>query len=377
MQLAVVAAGFTPGEADRLRRSMAAWKRKGGLEHLEQRLIQGMLARGYAREFAERIYQQILGFGEYGFPESHSASFALLVYVSAWLKRHHPAAFLTALLNSQPMGFYAPSQLVQDARRHAVEVLPVDVLASGWECTLEPGENGAAAVRLGLLMVKGLPEAGAGRIVAARAQGGFASVEDLMRRAQLDRHELKCLAAANALARIAGHRRLAYWQVAGVNTAPHLLREAPVHETAPQLSAPGEGEGLVADYRSLGLTLGRHPLALLRSRLKRMRLAAAEEVRRLPHGSSVRAAGIVVGRQRPDTASGVVFVTLEDETGCVNVIVWRDLGERQRRELLCARLMAVYGSVEREGEVVHVIAKRLADHSELLGSLGTRSRDFH
>ena len=376
MQLAVVAAGFTPGEADGLRRSMAAWKRKGGLEHLEQRLIQGMLARGYAREFAERIYQQILGFGEYGFPESHSASFALLVYVSAWLKRHHPAAFLAALLNSQPMGFYAPAQLVQDARRHGVEVRPVDVLASDWECTLEPDANGAPAVRLGLLMVKGLSEAGAQRIVQARASG-FASVDELMRRAQLDRHELKCLAASNALARIAGHRRLAYWQVAGVDTASHLLAEAPIHETDPQLSAPSEGDGLVADYRSLGLTLGRHPLALLRSRLARMRLATAADVRRLPHGSSVRAAGIVIGRQRPDTASGVVFVTLEDETGCVNVIVWRDLGERQRRELLSARLMAVYGSVEREGEVVHVIARRLADHSELLGRLGTRSRDFH
>jgi error-prone DNA polymerase len=376
MQLAVVAAGFTPGEADQLRRSMAAWKRKGGMEHFEQRLIRGMLARGYAREFAERIYQQILGFGEYGFPESHSASFALLVYVSAWLKRHHPAAFLAALLNSQPMGFYAPAQLVQDARRHGVEVLPVDALASDWECTLESCAGGAPAVRLGLLMVKGLSEAGAGRIMSARASG-FSSVEELMRRAHLDRHELKCLAASNALVGIAGHRRLAYWQVAGVDTARHLLSDATIHETDPQLRAPSEGDGLVADYRSLGLTLGRHPLALLRSRLARMRLAAAEEVRRLPHDSSVRAAGIVIGRQRPDTASGVVFVTLEDETGCVNVIVWRDLGERQRRELLSARLMAVYGSVEREGEVVHVIARRLADYSELLGRLATRSRDFH
>ncbi|MBE0627819.1 MAG: error-prone DNA polymerase [Burkholderiales bacterium] len=377
MQLAVVAAGFTPGEADGLRRSMAAWKRKGGLEHLELRLIQGMLARGYAREFAERIYQQILGFGEYGFPESHSASFALLVYVSAWLKRHHPAAFLAALLNSQPMGFYAPSQLVQDARRHGVEVRPVDVLKSGWECTLEPDANGAPAVRLGLAMVKGLSEAAAMRIVQARVQSGFASVEELMRRAHLDRHELKCLAAGDALVGIAGHRRLAYWQVAGVETAQHLLREAPVHEADPQLSAPSEGDGLVADYASLGLTLGRHPLALLRSRLARMRLAAAADVRRLPHGASVRVAGIVIGRQRPDTTSGVVFVTLEDETGCVNVIVWRDLGERQRRELLSAQLMAVYGSVEREGAVVHVIARRLADHSELLGRLTTSSRDFH
>ncbi len=377
MQLAVVAAGFTPGEADRLRRSMAAWKRKGGLEHFEQRLIRGMGERGYAREFAERIYQQILGFGEYGFPESHSASFALLVYVSAWLKRHHPNAFLAALLNSQPMGFYAPSQLVQDARRHGVEVRPVDVLASAWECTLEPCADAAPAVRLGLLMVKGLSEAGAGRIVHAREQGAFVSVDELMRRVQLDRRELKCLAASGALERIAGHRRRAYWQVAGVDSAHHLLAAEPVHETDPQLAAPSEGDGLVADYRSLGLTLGRHPLALLRPRLARMWLAAAAEVHHMPHGASVRTAGIVIGRQRPDTSSGVVFVTLEDETGCVNVIVWRDLGERQRRELLSAQLMAVYGSVEREGAVVHVIARKLADHSDLLGRLATRSRDFH
>ena len=376
MQLAVVAAGFTPGEADGLRRSMAAWRRKGGLEHFEQRLIRGMGERGYAREFAERIYQQILGFGEYGFPESHSASFALLVYVSAWLKRHHPAAFLAALLNSQPMGFYAPAQLVQDARRHGVEVLPVDALASDWECALEHSADGTPAVRLGLLMVKGLSQAAARRIVEARASR-YASVNELMRHAALDRRELKCLAAGGALARIAGHRRHAYWQVAGTDSAQHLLSAAAVHETEPPLRAPGEGDGIVADYAGLGLTLGRHPLALLRPRLARMRLAAAEDVRRLPHGSMVRAAGIVIGRQRPDTSSGVVFVTLEDETGCVNVIVWRDLGERQRRELLSAQLMAVYGSVEREGSVVHVIAQRLADHSELLGRLATRSRDFH
>ena len=237
--------------------------------------------------------------------------------------------------------------------------------------------DAAAAVRLGLLMVKGLSKACAERIVHTRAQHVFTSVEELMHRAQLNRHELKCLAASDALSGIAGHRRRAYWKVAGVETAAHLLSESPIEESEAQLRAPSEGDGLVADYASLGLTLGRHPLALLRSRLRRMQLAAAAEVRRLPHGSSVHTAGMVIGRQRPDTASGVVFVTLEDETGCVNVIVWRDLGERQRRELLGAQLMAVQGSVEREGEVVHVIAKRLADHSELLGRLATRSRDFH
>jgi error-prone DNA polymerase len=372
MQLAVVAAGFTPGEADGLRRAMAAWRRKGGLEPFERRLKDGMRARGYADAFADQIYRQILGFGEYGFPESHSASFALLVYVSAWLKCHEPAAFLAGLLNSQPMGFYAPSQLVQDARRHGVEVRAVDATRSGWDCTLE-----GDAVRLGLRMVKGLSQGGAERLVAARAAAPFASVADLAHRAHPDARDLKCLAAAGALNALAEHRRRAYWDVAGVETRPHLLREAPVREAVPALAAPTEGENLVADYASLGLTLGRHPLALLRPRLARMRLAAAEAIRALPHGAAARACGIVTGRQRPDTASGVVFVTLEDETGYVNVIVWSRLVERQRRELLGARLMGVHGTIERQGEVVHLVARRLVDHSDLLGALDTHSRDFH
>jgi error-prone DNA polymerase len=407
MQLAIVAAGFTPGESDRLRRSMAAWRRKGGLEHFEQRLVSGMLARGYRREFAERIYQQILGFGEYGFPESHSASFALLVYVSAWIKRHEPAAFLAALLNSQPMGFYAPSQLLQDARRHDVQVLPVDVTASSWDCVLAKNEElfapttpsapqppllrqegsspahpsslatGELAVRLGLRMISGFSEATAQRLIAACCERPFDSIEDLARRSQLNRRDLKLLAAAGALQPLAAHRRLAHWEVAGVERVTPLLGDAPVRETDPVLAAPTEGEDLVADYASLGLTLGRHPLALLRPRLARMRLATAAELRGYAHGRPARAAGIVVGRQRPDTASGVIFVTLEDETGSVNVIVWRDLADRQRRELLGSRLMGVYGTLEREGEVVHLIAKRLVDHSELLGALETSSRDFH
>ena len=372
MQLAVVAAGFSPGEADRLRRSMAAWKRKGGLEPFEQRLVQGMLERGYRREFAEGLYRQILGFGEYGFPESHSASFALLVYVSAWLKCHHPAAFCAALLNSQPMGFYAPAQLVQDAQRHGVTVLPPDAGASDWDCTLQAG-----ALRLGLRMVGGLSAAAAGRIVAARAAGPFASVEDLARRAALERRDLRCLAQGGALAAFAGHRRQAHWAVAGLRAPTGILREAPLGEPLAQLPAPGEGEDIVADYASLGLTLGRHPLALLRERLQRLQLMPAEALRERPHGSLARAAGLVTCRQRPDTASGVVFVTLEDETGTVNVVVWRDLVERQRRELLGARLLGVEGAIERDGEVVHLIARRLTDHSRLLGSLLARSRDFH
>jgi error-prone DNA polymerase len=403
MQLAIVAAGFTPGESDQLRRSMAAWRRKGGLEHFEQRLVSGMLARGYQREFAERIYQQILGFGEYGFPESHSASFALLVYVSSWIKRHEPAAFLAALLNSQPMGFYAPSQLVQDARRHGVEVLPVDAVVSDWDCALEAvkgdelpvtrsgakntpsprvsgervGVRGRPAVRLGLRMISGFSETAAERILAARRERAFDSVEDLARRARLNRRDLKLLASAGALRSLSDHRRLAHWEVAGIERATPVLGDCPIEESLPQLAPPGEAEELIADYASLGLTLGRHPLALLRPRLARMRLATAAELRGLPHGRPARAAGIVVGRQRPDTASGVIFVTLEDETGSVNVIVWRDLADRQRRELLGSRLMGVHGTLEREGEVVHLIAERLVDHSALLGNLQTTSRDFH
>jgi error-prone DNA polymerase len=398
MRLAVVAAGFTPGEADQLRRSMAAWRCKGGLWRFQERLVAGMKARGCTEEFASRIFQQILGFGEYGFPESHAASFALLVYVSAWLKRHHPAAFAAALLNSQPMGFYAPAQILQDARRHGVEILPADVAASDWDCTLEKsnhkehqarqeqpdclgvlGELGGSnypALRLGLRLVRGLSQEGAERIAAARARRPFESVEDLARRAKLNRHDLQCLAGAGALAALAGHRRQASWEVAGVE-APPLLEGAAIREPQPLLPAPSEGEDLVDDYRNLGFTLGRHPLALLRPRLAKMRCLSAEALRRLPHGRRARAAGLVTGRQRPDTASGVVFVTLEDETGTVNVVVWRDLVEGQRRELLGSSLMGVSGVVERQGEVVHLVARRLADHSRLLGRLTTRSRDFH
>jgi error-prone DNA polymerase len=377
MQLAVVAAGFTPGESDLLRRSMAAWKRKGGLEHLQQRLISGMLERGYSREFAEQIYRQILGFGEYGFPESHSVSFALLAYVSAWIKYHEPAIFLAALLNSQPMGFYAPAQLAQDARRHGVEVRPVDVQTSDWDCTLERGADDKPAVRLGFCMAGGFPEKAAQRLLAARGRRAFDSVDDLAARAGLDKKELKPLAAAAALAPLSGHRHNAHWQVAGVEKTSPLLKAAPVIEAAPTLTTPTEGENLRADYASLGLTLGRHPLALLRGRLKRLRLTAAAELQGFPHGRLAHAAGIVIGRQRPDTKSGVVFVTLEDETGNVNVIVWKDLVEKQRRELLGARLLGVYGVLERQGEVVHLIARRLVDYSALLGRLETASRDFH
>jgi error-prone DNA polymerase len=386
MQLAMVAAGFTPGEADRLRRSMAAWRRKGGLEPFEQRLISGMTERGYTKEFAQQIFQQILGFGEYGFPESHSASFALLVYVSAWLKRYEPAAFCGALLNSLPMGFYGPSQLVQDAQRHGVDVRPVDVTVSEWECTLEVGASSAAphpgplatpALRLGLRLVAGLSEAGAERIVDARRMHPLASVADLAHRARLDKRDLARLAEAGALKALAGHRHDAAWDVAGVERLPPLIAGSTFEDADPALPPPTEGQDIVADYRALSLTLERHPLALLRGKLQRRRLATSAEIAQAPQGRIVRTAGIVIGRQRPDTASGVIFVTLEDETGSTNVIVWRDVGDRQRRELLGAKLLAVFGKIERVGPVVHVLAGRLADLSPLLGTLETHSRDFH
>ena len=384
MQLAVVAAGFTPGEADELRRLMAAWRRKGGLEKLQQKLRDGMARNGYTAEYSERIYRQICGFGEYGFPESHAASFALLAYVSSWLKHYHPAAFLAGLLNSQPMGFYSASALVQDARRHGVDVLPADVAVSEWECTLEPSivsrQSSALpspAVRLGLLMVKGLAQAAGERIVVARAVTGFADVEDLARRADLERRDLRNLAAAGALAALAGHRRAAHWQAAGAQERPRLLRDAPIRDRQPALLPPTEGEDIVADYRSLGLTLGRHPLALLRRRLQRLRVTSAAELHALPDGRPARTAGIVTGRQRPATAKGVVFVTLEDETGYINVVVWNDLVERQRRELLGASLLGVDGVLQKEGRVVHLVARRLTDYSALLGRLKVESRDFH
>lgn len=371
MQLAMVAADFTPGEADQLRRSMAAWKKKGGLEPFEARLKSGMQKNGYAPAFADAIYRQILGFGDYGFPESHSASFALLVYASAWLKRRHPAAFLAALLNSQPMGFYSPSQLVQDARRHGVEVRPADALLSQWDCTLEEG-----AVRLGLRMVGGLAAAAGERVVASRP---CASVEELALRAGLNRKDLNCLAAAGALQSLAGHRRNAHWIASGVEKETAFLPSAENDKI--ELEPASEGEEIVADLRSLGLTLGRHPLALLREILSSRGFSSAARLNRLPHGSRARTAGLVTCRQRPGTASGVVFVTLEDESGSANVIVWRDLFERQRGELLRASLLGVEGRIERNGLVVHLIARRLADHSPLLahlaGPFAIRSRDFH
>lgn len=377
MKIAEVAAGFTAGEADQLRRAMAAWRKRGGIKSFEEKLVNGMLAKGYDREFSQQIFQQLQGFGEYGFPESHAASFALLVYVSAWLKCHEPAAFCAALLNSQPMGFYAPAQLVQDARRHGVVVLPVDVQASGWECSLERDDEGNPSVRLGLCMAKGFNETAAQRIVAARSHGAFSDVAQLAHRAQLERHELDMLAAAGALESLASHRHRVRWQVAGIESGTPLFEIPQFNEGEPLLRAPTEGEDIVADYARIGLTLGRHPLALLRKRLTGMRCRTASDLRQLRDGTPVRVAGLVVNRQRPGTAQGIIFMTLEDETGHMNVILWRKVSERQRKVMLSARLLGVAGVLQRHGEVMHLVAGHLEDHSGLLGQLVTRSRDFH
>ncbi|AVC42956.1 error-prone DNA polymerase [Achromobacter ruhlandii] len=394
MQIAVVAAGFSPGDADQLRRSMAAWRRKGGVDKYRVKLVGGLLAHGYTLEFAEALFRQVEGFGEYGFPESHAASFALLAYASSWLKRHEPEAFLAALLNSQPMGFYAPAQLVQDARRHGVRVLPVDVTVSGWDAALEPAPADAAprrlhphapspdeirpAVRLGLSLIQGLHEDSARRIEAARAEAPFTSTGDLARRAALTRHDLNALAAGDALRTLAGHRRQASWEAAASVHSRDLLRDAAIHETEmPQLTAPTENQTVAADYRSVGLTLRRHPVELLRPQLAARNFQPASVLNGYPDKRVARACGIVTVRQRPQTSKGVIFVTLEDETGPVNVVVRPELIERQRRELLGATLLGVYGSWQNVDGVRHLIAQRLVDLSELLGGLSTPSRNFH
>jgi len=382
MQLAMVAAGFTGGEADALRRAMAAWKRRGGLESFKEKLIGGMLARHYQRDFAERIFKQMLGFGEYGFPESHAASFALLVYDSAWLKCYEPAAFTCALLNSLPMGFYAPAQLVRDAREHGVEVRPVRVEASELESTLERGEaDGEPALRLGMRLVKSLSKAGAQRIVDARAVRAFESVQDLASRAGLDRTDLEALAAAGALASLSGNRHLAFWEVAGTERAlplaPRSTRSADDDEGRPLLTTPTPWQTVIADYGSTGLTLGTHPLQLLRERLARARFLRSADLQSTEHGSIVRVAGIVLMRQHPASANGVTFMTIEDETGPVNIIIWESVSTAQRRPMLESRLLEVQGELQRQHGVTHVIARRLIDRTGLIGELLARSRDFH
>ena len=380
MEIARVAAGYTPEEADQLRRSMAAWKRNGEMASHWKRLHAGMVGNGYEDRFIRQIFQQIKGFGSYGFPESHAASFAILCWQSAWLKCHEPAAFAAALLNSQPMGFYSPSQIVQDLRRHGIEVRPVDIRYSQWDCTLEfrstPDDlSRQPALRLGLRLIEGLPQACAHRIEGARAKRMFNDATDLCMRAMLDMRERSLLADAGALKSLLGHRHKARWKVAGVE-AQRPLFEAPVDEPAVPLPLPRVEDEIRTDYATLGLTLGRHPLSLLRPALRRRGHPPSRVLKSLPNQRPIAFAGLVTLRQRPETASGVTFVTLEDEDGLVNVVVKRRIADRDRRALLESKLMLVRGHLESRDGVQHLIATQLENLSDLLGPLALHSRDF-
>ncbi len=375
MRIAMVAAGFSGEEANALRRAMATFRHTGRIGAFRDQFVGGMTERGYDPAFAERCFKQIEGFGEYGFPESHAASFALLVYASAWLKRHHPAAFACALLNSQPMGFYAPAQIVRDAREHGVEVRPVDILHSMWDCTLEPGEKGLA-LRLGMRQVKGLRREDAERIVAARtAEGekaGSSSLEDLYRRSGVRIEALERLAAADAFRSMGLDRRQALWQVKALPRDPALPLFAAVRaretggEEAVKLPAMHPSEEVAEDFRALRLSLKAHPLSFLRPLLEEAGLIPLTRLRCLKHGATAAVAGLVLVRQRPGTAKGVVFLTLEDETGIGNVVIWKQVLERFRKEVMTGRLLVVRGRIEREGDIVHLVARRIEDWSERL-----------
>lgn len=397
MRLAIVAAGFTPTEADALRRAMAAWKRHGGLAKFHDKFVNGMLGRGYQPDFAEQCFQQISGFGEYGFPESHAASFAKLVYASAWIKRHHPAAFAACLLNSQPMGFYAPAQLVRDAREHGVTVRPVDVNASEWDCTLEYDTGCAAAegrekrrwgvggpaLRLGFRQVKGMRQTDAERIVSARRSAGvFESLADMQESAQLETGTLDRLARADAFASMGLSRRPASWEALALSNKPLPLWDGRGEPDGPKVALPvmPPADEVLADYATAGLSLKRHPVSFARQDLGREKVitaAALQEARRFPHGAKVSVAGLVLVRQRPGTASGVVFITLEDETGVVNIIAWAAIYERYRRVARHATLLQVTGTVQRDGQVIHVLARRMFDRTAMIPGVLQASRDFH
>jgi len=378
IKLAMVAAGFSGGEADELRRAMASWGKNGNLERFKEKLVNGMLGKGYAREFAERLFEQMKGFGAYGFPESHSASFALLAYVSAWLKCHRPAAFYCGLLNSQPMGFYSPSQLVQDARRHAIEVRPLDVRYSHYDHTLEKTTPGTRhALRLGLRLSSGFGKDAAERLVSARGEKPFASIRDVRRRAALNRAQLAALIETGALQCFSGHRHQGHWQTSAIDDTPPLALEGD-DDDGIALPAPTEIQDITADYNSTGLTLGRHPMTLLRERHELFRRCKRHsELSAVNHGRFVRIAGIVTGRQRPGTESGVIFLTLEDETGNTNVVIWENVQQRCREALLKAKLLLVKGVVETDQSVLHVIAGQLIDCSDYLQDMQLESRDFH
>ena len=373
MRIAIVAAGFSPAEADGLRRAMATFRRTGQVGNFRDKFIGGMAARGYEQDFAERCFRQIEGFGDYGFPESHAASFALLVYVSAWIKCHYPAVFACALLNSQPMGFYAPAQIVRDARDHGVEVRPVDVTFSDWDCTLEPGEAGDVALRLGFRQIKGFKEEDATALVAVRSST-YRDIRDLWRRAHLDRPVLERLARADAYRSLGLNRREALWEVRALGPEPLPLFAADDmagegSEPAVSLPLAALGEEVIDDYAALKLTLRSHPLALLRSELAAQAAVPASRLSDHPPDTYVTVAGLVICRQRPGTASGVIFATLEDEDGIANLVIWPKVFERYRKVVMRARLMLATGRLQREGLVIHVIVTRLVDLSHRLDAL--------
>jgi error-prone DNA polymerase len=382
MRLAVVAAGFTPGEADQLRRAMGAWRRRGVMEQFRKKLLDGMAANGYQTEFAERVFQQICGFGEYGFPESHAASFALLVYVSAWLKCYYPAAFTAALLNSQPMGFYAPAQLVTDARRHGVEVQPIDVNFSAWDCTLEPFSDAPevrpeVALRLGLRQVRGLSRKHAERIIMGRAAGPFQSFTDFTRRTGLRAGTLKKLGQADAFGSLQLDRRAALWKSLPEREPPGLFDQIDVDEPLTELPEMTPFAQVIADYDAAGLTLRQHPVSFIRQHLEQLKIVPAAQLVKMEPGTRLKVGGVVLVRQRPGTANGITFVTLEDETGTANLIVRKNIWDRDRQVARRAVAMIAHGTLQRESEVTHVLVTRLEDLSPHFENLSSRSRDFH
>ena len=377
MQIAVTAAGFSPGEADELRRSMGAWERSGNMEIYREKLMQGMYARNYSHEFAEQIYQQIEGFGEYGFPESHSASFALLTYFSSYLKCHHPTAFIAGLINSQPMGFYQPSQLLEQAKRQGVTILPVDVTASDYDCTLEPDDAGRHAIRLGMRLVKELSKNDAMNVVAARAHGAFESVEDVAYRAGLKSRAAKALALSGAFRSLSEHRNQAFWSALGIENLHGTLAGHAAQEPTPALPSLTEWEEIQRDYRQMGLSTGRHPMAVLRPKLRTAGVSSRKEVESMRHGRTVRVGGLVTHLQHPATANGVIFASLEDETGINNIIFWPAIFELYRQRILQSNFMVVTGELQNVESVVHVVATEVEDYSHWVRMLPRKSRDFH
>ncbi|MEJ5143520.1 error-prone DNA polymerase [Gluconobacter albidus] len=387
MQVAIHCAGFTPGEADHLRRAMATFKTTGGVSPFRDKLVNGMLANGYEQAFAEQTFAQLEGFGSYGFPESHAASFALIAYASAWMKCHYPDVFCAALLNSQPMGFYAPSQIVQDAQRHGVEVRPICINASRWDCTLERGRNGRhAAVRLGFRMVRGLANGHGAALIAARMPD-YESIDDVWRRADVPVSALECLAEADAFRVFGQMRRAALWSIKGLaDTALPLFEAAdrgrnfPLPEVIePEITLPlmSERASVHEDYRATGLSLNGHPVAFLREGLRKEGIVRCGDLPYLRDGRRIQLTGLVLMRQRPGTANGTMFVTIEDETGTANLIVWKDVQEKYRRPLLASRLLACKGRLQKEGNVIHVVVLSLEDRTPLLqGSELLKARDF-